>query len=112
MCDFLEDRYRTHTAEVAEEHGKKEHQQVEELLKFFTATKNYCVGMVDMVGSTNLTMRMGPEKASRLYGIFLNGLAEVLSRNGAIVVKNVGDSLLYYFPETEHETSESFQQAV
>lgn len=108
----MEDRYRTHTAEAAGEHGAKEHQQVEELLKFFAATKNYCVGIVDMVGSTGITMRMEPEKASRYYGIFLNGLADVLSRHGAVVVKNVGDSLLYYFPGTESGDPESFRQAM
>jgi adenylate cyclase len=108
----LEDRYRTHTAGVTGEHGIKEYQQVEELLKFLTATRNYCVGIVDMVGSTGITMKMGPEKASRLYGIFLNGLAEVLSRHGAVVVKNVGDSLLYYFPETEDGDAESFRQVM
>lgn len=108
----MEDRYRTHTAGAAGEHGAKEHQQVEELLKFFTATKNYCVGIVDMVGSTGITMRMGPERASRYYGIFLNGLADVLSRHGAVVVKNVGDSLLYYFPGTETGDPESFRQVL
>lgn len=107
-----EEKYRTHTAEIAEEHDTKEHLQVEELLKFFTATRNYCIGIVDMVGSTNITMNMAPEKASRLYGIFLNGLAEILSRYSAVVVKNVGDSLLYYFPETEDGNAESFRKVM
>lgn len=47
-----------------------------------------------------------------IAGIFLNGLAEVLSRFGAAVVKNVGDSLLYYFPDTESEEPESFRKAL
>lgn len=108
----MQDRYRTHTAGAAGEHDVKEHQQVEELLKFFSATKNYCVGIVDMVGSTGITMKMGPDKAGLYYGIFLNGLAEVLSRFGAVVIKNVGDSLLYYFPETESGEPDSFRKAL
>lgn len=108
----MEDRYRTHTAGATGEHDAKEHSQVEELLKFFTATKNYCVGIVDMVGSTGITMKMEPGKASRYYGIFLNGLADVLSRHDAVIVKNVGDSLLYYFPGTESGDTESFRQVL
>lgn len=88
---------------AAKEHDAREKQQIDLLLQFFTATRNYCVGVVDMVGSTGITMKMPPDKASRYYSIFLNGMAQVIASYGAVVVKNVGDSLLYYFPKTEQE---------
>lgn len=94
------------------EHDSREKQQIDLLLEFFTATKNYCVGVVDMVGSTGITMKMPPEKASRYYSIFLNGLAEVVMRHGAVVVKNVGDSLLYYFPNTEDGSESAFEDVL
>ncbi|MER3407572.1 MAG: hypothetical protein C4292_01875 [Nitrososphaera sp.] len=88
---------------VAEEHDIREKQQIDLLLQFFTATRNYCVGVVDMVDSTGITMMMPPDKASRYYSIFLNGLAQVIASYGAVVVKNIGDSLLYYFPRTDRD---------
>lgn len=101
------DQYRTHTA-AAGEHDSREKQQIDILLQFFSATKNYCVGVVDMVGSTGITMKMPPDKTSRYYSIFLNGLAGVIASCGGVVVKNVGDSLLYYFPRTESGDPEAF----
>ncbi len=106
------DAYRTHTESNAQEHDVKEKQQIELLLQFFTTTKNYCVGIVDMVGSTSITMKMPMEKVSLYYSIFLNGLAETITSYGATVVKNVGDSLLYYFPKTESGETESFKEVL
>jgi adenylate cyclase len=107
------DQYRTHTQEgAANEHDVREKQQINLLLEFFSSTKNYCVGIVDLVGSTATTMKMAPDKISRFYSIFLNGLAEVISRYGAIVVKNIGDSLLYYFPATESGNTMAFQEVL
>lgn len=68
--------------------------------------------MVDMVGSTATTMKMPHDKAGRYYSIFLNGMASVASRYGAVVVKNVGDSLLYYFPGTEQDDPMAFQEVL
>lgn len=104
---------RTHTADAAgAEHEDREKQQIELLLNFFTSTRNYCVGIVDMVGSTNITIKMPSDKVSRYYSIFLNGLAEVVNSYGAVIAKNVGDSLLYYFPKTELGDAESFRDVL
>jgi class 3 adenylate cyclase len=107
------DQFRTHTQEGAGiEHDVREKQQIDLLLEFFSATKNYCVGIVDIVGSTATTLKMSTDKVSRFYSIFLNGLAEVISKNGAIVVKNIGDSLLYYFPATESDIPAAFKEVL
>ena len=70
------------------------------LVSFSGQSESYCVGMVDMVNSTKITHQMNSEKMSHYYRIFLNSMGSVLSRFGGVAIKNVGDSLLYYFPES------------
>ena len=62
--------------------------------------KNYCVGIVDAVNSTNITANLVNGKLCKYYSIFLNAMYVIIKEFGGIVVKNVGDSLLYYFPCT------------
>jgi len=70
------------------------------LVAFSEQTTSYCVGMVDVVNSTRITHQMNHEKISQYYTIFLNSMGNVLGRFGGLVIKNIGDSLLYYFPES------------
>ena len=70
------------------------------LVAFSTNTQNYCVGLVDMVNSTQISAIVGPAKISRCYQIFLNSMSRILSKFGGFVIKNVGDCLFYYFPES------------
>jgi adenylate cyclase len=93
-------------------HKGKEKQQVELLLQFLESSKNYCVCIVDMIGSTNVAMRMSNEKIGMYYGAFLNLMAEIASSFGATVIKNIGDSLLYYFPKTDSNTNEPFKDVL
>ncbi len=72
----------------------------EYLVAFSTQTSSYCVGIVDMVDSTKISAGIGPAKISRCYQIFLNSMSKILSRFGGFVIKNVGDCLVYYFPES------------
>ncbi len=59
------------------------------------------VGIVDMVDSTKICAKLGPVKASRYYQVFINSMAKILSQYGGVVIKNIGDCLLYYFPHGE-----------
>ena len=59
-------------------HRGKEKQQVELLLQFLESSKNYCVCVVDMVGSTSIAMGMSNEKIGMDDGAFLNMMAVVL----------------------------------
>jgi adenylate cyclase len=93
-------------------HRGKEKQQVELLLQFLESSKNYCVCIVDMVGSTSIAMEMSNEKIVRYYGVFLNLMAEIASGFGATIVKNIGDSLLYYFPKTDSDSNEPFKDVL
>ncbi|MGI0082822.1 MAG: adenylate/guanylate cyclase domain-containing protein [Nitrosopumilaceae archaeon] len=61
---------------------------------------NCCVGVVDMVNSTRISTMLSNSKLAKYYSTFLNTMSLIARRFGAVVVKNVGDSLLYYFPET------------
>ena len=55
-----------------------------------------------MVNSTEMCAKLGTTKAARYYQIFLNSMSKILSRFGGFVIKNVGDCLFYYFPESCH----------
>ena len=64
--------------------------------------KNCCVGWVDIVDSTKITSRLSKSKVSPFYCLFLNQMSSIIGESGGTVVKNVGDSLLFYFPETSN----------
>ena len=69
-------------------------------VEFSSKTENYCIGLVDMVDSTKISARIGWARTARYYEIFLNSMSEILKKFGGLVIKNVGDCLLYYFPES------------
>jgi len=70
------------------------------LVAFSGNTERYYVGLVDMVDSTRIAATIGNEKISTYYQIFLNSMSRILSGFGGFVIKNVGDCLVYYFPES------------
>lgn len=84
-------------------------QQKDILLQFSQYSSNYCVCFVDIVGSTRLTAKLTDLQTSRFYSIFLNTLATVIAENGGVVVKNIGDALLYYFPKTDTDDITAFE---
>lgn len=85
-------------------------QQKEVLLQFSQYSSNYCVCFVDIVGSTKLTSKLTDLQTSKFYSIFLNTLATVITQNGGVVVKNIGDALLYYFPKTDTDETGPFEE--
>jgi two-component system response regulator ChvI len=61
----------------------------------------YCICFVDMVNSTQITARIADgNKIKKYYEIFLNAMATLAKNFGAKVIKNVGDALVFYFPDT------------
>ena len=72
----------------------------EYLVSFLTQPSSYCVGIVDMVNSTKISAQIGSMRASRYYQIFLNSMSKIISDFGGSVIKNIGDSLVYYFPKS------------
>ena len=69
-------------------------------VEFSGRTGSYCVGVVDIIDSTKISAKLPLEKSAKYYEIFLNIMARVLNRFGGMIVKNVGDGLLFYFPES------------
>lgn len=70
------------------------------IVAFSGHTKSYCVGTVDMVNSTKISANLSVTNTVKYYEIFLNTMARVINRFGGMIIKNIGDSLLFYFPES------------
>jgi len=62
----------------------------------------FCVGIIDIVDSTKTVARLPANKSSRYYEIFLNSMAKVVRQYNGQVLKTMGDSLLFYFPDTKY----------
>jgi two-component system, OmpR family, response regulator ChvI len=74
----------------------------------FFRSQNCCVCFVDMVNSTEITADINePEKLRKYYGIFLNTIAAIARNYRAKIIKNAGDCLIFYFPETIDSSNES-----
>ena len=71
----------------------------DQMISFKEIDQSYCVGIVDIVNSTQITAKLSQAKACEYYTVFLNALGYIAEVNGARVVKNIGDSILFYFPE-------------
>jgi len=86
--------------------------QQDVLLQFTDYSENYCVCFIDIVNSTSITEKLSDLKTSKFYGIFLNLMNEIVNKYDGIVVKNIGDSLLFYFPKTNSQDEQSLRQAL
>ena len=64
-------------------------------------SENFCVSLIDIVGSTKLVSTIDSSKNIRnFYGTFLNSVANILKKYHAKIIKTVGDGIISYFPET------------
>ncbi len=82
------------------------------MVAFSGLSKSYCVGIVDMVNSTKISSEMNEIAWCKYYEIFLNSMAKILPRFGGAVIKNLGDSLLYYFPESSRAIKYGFMSCI
>jgi len=62
--------------------------------------KYFCVGLIDIIDSTKTVAKLSQNKVSRYYEIFLNTMAKTIGQFSAHILKTMGDSLLFYFPDT------------
>lgn len=60
----------------------------------------FCVGIIDIVNSTKTVARLPPNKTSKYYEIFLNHMAKIVKEYHGHILKTMGDSLLFYFPDS------------
>jgi two-component system, OmpR family, response regulator ChvI len=75
---------------------------VAEEIQFTGKSHNCCVCFVDVVDSTRITTVeiTHPQKIKAYYSVFINTMAAIARDFDATVIKNTGDSLIYYFPKT------------
>jgi CheY-like chemotaxis protein/class 3 adenylate cyclase len=79
-----------------------------EEISFVDRSMNCCIGFVDMVDSTKVTAEIyGRQKIGQYYSIFINTMAILVKNYGAKIVKNAGDALIFYFPETLDSSNEA-----
>jgi two-component system response regulator ChvI len=75
-------------------------------VSFTNNSENYCVTVVDIVGSTSIVSAIsGSVKTRKFYSIFINAMATILRKYDARVIKTVGDGIISYFPETNDTTN-------
>ena len=82
------------------------------LLQFSDYSENYCVCMVDIMNSTKITSSLTESQTSEFYKIFLNSIAIIVRNFDGIVVKNIGDALLFYFPVTHTEHNPTLKKCL
>lgn len=82
------------------------------LVDFSGNTTSYCIGLVDMVDSTKISANLPVGQLGKYYQLFLNTMAKTLSRYGGQIIKNIGDSLLFYFPESSKNRTFGFMSCI
>ena len=71
------------------------------MVAFSGQTKNFCIGLVDIINSTKVSANLHEREWCKYYVVFLNSMTKILKKFGAVPLKNGGDSILYYFPQSE-----------
>jgi two-component system, OmpR family, response regulator ChvI len=78
-----------------------------EEISFLDHSLNCCVCFVDMVNSTKITAEISDrQKVRQYYSIFINTMAVLAKNYNAKIIKNAGDALIFYFPETSDCSNE------
>lgn len=87
-------------------------ERIKKVISFSGKSTKYVVGIVDIVDSTKIAVNLSKEETCRYYEVFLNTMSQIIHEEGGYVVKNVGDSLLFYFPDCNYSRPSSFIQPV
>jgi len=87
--------------------GKEEiiKQQEDILLKFSQHIQNDCVGVVDIKDSTKISNGLSDEDVTKMYEIFLNFMVKIVHKHNGEVIKNIGDALMFRFPNVDPNDS-------
>lgn len=78
-------------------------------LSFSDVTETSAIGIIDLVNSTKIVANIPSSKIGKYYSIFLNTMSDIIKKHNGVVIKNIGDSLLYYFPESNKEEKTCFK---
>jgi len=72
----------------------------DDIISFSGQQKGYCVGLVDIVNSTRIAAKLSNNRIGEFYSVFLNSMSIIAKKYDAKIIKNIGDSILFYFPTT------------
>jgi class 3 adenylate cyclase len=68
-------------------------------ISFSSESLSCCICIVDIINSTAITSRIENSKMMRkFYSIFINSVSFIAKKYDASILKNVGDSVMFYFP--------------
>ena len=77
-------------------------------ISFLDRSMNCCIGFVDMINSTSIAAEISErQNVGQYYSIFINTMAVLAKNYGAKVVKNAGDALIFYFPDSSDPANEA-----
>jgi two-component system, OmpR family, response regulator ChvI len=93
---------------LGDEHSSGVYDLGSEEICFLPNSQNYCVCFVDMVDSSSITAKVSDhQKIRQYYSIFINTMAVLLRTYDAKIVKNAGDALIFYFPDSSDPAHEA-----
>ncbi|MGQ0606702.1 MAG: adenylate/guanylate cyclase domain-containing protein [Candidatus Nitrosotenuis sp.] len=98
-------KFHTNNNEVFPGYGVFDESNEPNMITFGESTKNVCVGVVDIVSSTKIAAKLSNQNISKYYSLFLNTIGTIIVRFQGKIVKNVGDSILYYFEDDSSESA-------
>src|ERR687892_1955013 len=94
--------------DLEDEHSLAVYDLAYEEIWFLPNSQNYCVCFVDMVDSTSITAEIyNRQKIGQYYSIFINTMAILAKNYGARIIKNAGDALIFYFPDSSDSANEA-----
>jgi len=105
---FSPEKFHSSLEKIATKNEQSKEQY--DILHFSEQIKQYVVGIIDIVGSTNIAVSLSEKKIGDFYGIFINEISNIIKKFEGIVVKNIGDSLLFYFPVTLEKSHKNANQ--
>ena len=79
------------------------------LLKFYQHEQNDCVCVIDIKDSTRISSELSDVDVSKMYEIFLNFMAKIVRRYNGEVVKNIGDALMFRFPNVDSKNQDEMK---
>lgn len=82
------------------------------LLHFSQKNEDSCVCITDIVQSTTITANLSNEQIKNFYETFINSIAEIVKKFNGVVVKNIGDSLLFYFIKNDSNDTDYFKNVL
>jgi len=77
-------------------------------ISFLDQSEHYCVCYVDMVDSTKVISQIKKsDKIAQYYSIFLNSISLIVHKFAGKIIKNTGDGMVCYFPQTSDPNKKS-----